>query len=116
MSRTKWHMQREDGALTVARRFPVRFDLAVTTELPRCGKTRLARQVRQDMWRLLQDLRGFSPAVRVEETGAGLSLTAGGQVEARFPREKAEEKLRNLLSDRNNRFRWVAYAGGYCYE
>lgn len=116
VARTKWHIQTEDGALTLARRVPVRFDLAVQAVLPRCGKRRLAQQVRQDMWRALQDLRGFSPAVRVEDMPDGLRITAGGQIDGRpFPKADCEEKLRDLLSDRKNRFRWVAYAGGVCY-
>lgn len=115
MSRSTWHFQDEDGALVLARRLPVRFDLAVEAELPRCGRRRLARQVRQDMWRALQGLRGFSPAVRVEPAGEMLRVTAGGQVDGAFPKAKAEEKLREVLSDRNNRIRWVAYAGGFCY-
>lgn len=116
MAGTKWHILTEDGALTMARRLPVRLDLAVRAELPRCGKRRLARQVRQDMWRALQDVRGFSPVVRVEEANGGLLVTAGGQVDRRpFPKGKCEEKLREVLSDRNNRIRWVAYAGGVCY-
>lgn len=116
MARTKWHILTEDGALTLARRLPVRFDLAVQTQLPRCGRRRLALQIRQDMWRLLQDLRGFAPIVRVEQMAGGLQVTAGGQVDqAPFPKRCSEEKLRQMLSDRNNRSRWLAHAGGFCY-
>ncbi|MDF1801802.1 hypothetical protein [Thalassovita sp.] len=116
MSRTKWHILTEDGALTLARRLPVRFDLSVETRLPRCGRRRLATQVRQDMWRCLQALPGFSPVVRIEDDGDALTVIAGGQVDRRpFPKEKAEAKLREMLLDRNNRVRWVACAGGFCY-
>ncbi|MBA85307.1 hypothetical protein ACSSNL_02125 [Thalassobius sp. S69A] len=116
MARTKWHILTEDGALTLARRLPVRFDLAVQTVLPRCGRRRLAMQIRQDMWRLLRDLRGFAPVVRVEYLPEGLRVIAGGQVgQAPFPKRASEEKLRQMLSDRNNRSRWLAHAGGFCY-
>ena len=117
MSRTEWHILREDGALTLARRLPVRFDLSVEAVLPRCGKQRLAVQVRQDMWRLLQRLPGFSPVVRVEEAGQGLRVIAGGQVARKpFPKAECEAKLREMLADGKNRSRWVAYGRRVCYE
>ncbi|WP_319826242.1 hypothetical protein [Thalassovita sp.] len=115
MSRNDWHILHEEGALIVARSLPVRFDLSVETVLPFCGKVRLARQIRQDMWRALQRIRGFSPAVRVAEEQGGLRVTAGGRMEHAYPRRLAEEKLRNLMLDGNNRARWVACAGGFCY-
>lgn len=117
MSRTEWHILREDGALTLTRRLPVRFDLSVEAVLPRCGKQRLAVQVRQDMWRLLQRLPGFSPVVRVEEVGQGLRVIAGGQVARKpFPKAECEAKLREMLTDGKNRSRWVAYGRRVCYE
>lgn len=117
MSRSKWHIQRDEDALTLARNLPVRFDIQAQAELPRCGKRRLAMQIRQDMWRLLQDLRGFSPIVRVEEAGESLRVTVGGRMDQQnFPRGKAEEKLREMLSDRKNAIRWVTYARKFCYE
>ena len=116
VSRTKWHILKDEGALTVARRLPVRFDLAVQATVPRCGRRRLAMQLRQDMWRALQDLRGFSPVVRVEDAGDDLRITVGGQVDRQpFPKDMAEAKLRDMLADRNNRTRWIAHAGGVCY-
>ncbi|MGH1356839.1 MAG: hypothetical protein ACRBBS_17440 [Thalassovita sp.] len=117
MSRSTWHIQQEEGALTLARTLPVRFDLSAQVVLPRCGKRRLATQIRQDMWRLLQNLRGFSPVVRVEDDGEMLRVTAGGQVAQKtFPKVKLEEMLRELLTDRKNAVRWVTYARKFCYE
>jgi hypothetical protein len=117
VTRSKWHILKEEGALTVARNLPVRFDFSAQVMLPRCGKRRLAMQIRQDMWRLLQNLRGFSPVVRVEDAGENLCVTAGGKVDQRrFPSEQSEEKLRDMLGDRSNHARWVAYARGVCYE
>jgi hypothetical protein len=117
VSRSKWHIQRDEGALTLARSLPVRFDFSAQVTLPRCGKLRLATQIRQDMWRLLQNLRGFSPVVRVEDAGDMLHVTAGGRMDRMpFPKGKSEDKLREMLADRKNAIRWVTYAGKFCYE
>ena len=107
MTRNRWHILRDDTVLTLARRVPVRFDLAVRTCLPEAGRLRVAHRVRQDLWRALQALRGFAPVVRVERTGAGLEVTAGGQVAGAFSRAHAEGKIRAVLEDPRNRERWV---------
>ncbi len=41
MARDNWHILQEDGALTVARRVPVRFDLSVETHLQAHGRLRI---------------------------------------------------------------------------
>ncbi len=110
MSRNRWHILREAHALTMARRVPVRFDLAVTTQLEGGDKLRLARQVRQDIWRALRGLRGFAPAVRIEEAACGLRVIAGGQVEGRVPCMHAEERIANVLENPANRARWLRWA------
>ncbi|WP_294613967.1 hypothetical protein [uncultured Roseovarius sp.] len=106
MGRDRWHEVEEAGALVVARRWPVRFDLAVVTVLPRGGRRFLAHQVRQDMWRALQGLRGFVPAVRVTRTAGGLEVVAGGEVRGRFDRAHAEARIAAVLDDEANRARW----------
>ena len=110
MRRNRWHILEEDGALILARRVPVRFDLAVVTSLPRGGKRRVAQQVRQDIWRALRHLRGFAPAVRVAEGPDGLIVTAGGQVDGAFPLGQAEARIAEVLEDRANRARWMRWA------
>ncbi|WP_272009399.1 hypothetical protein [Roseovarius sp. ZX-A-9] len=110
MSHDRWHMLRGEGALTLSRRLPVRFDLAVSTQLPEARMGRIAHQVRQDIWRALRGLRGFAPAVRVERTPAGLNVTAGGQVACRFPRAEAEARLHAVLENAGNRARWLRCA------
>lgn len=110
MTRHHWHILEEDGVLTYARRVPVRFDLAVQTSLPVGSRRRVAQQVRQDIWRALRDLRGFSPAVQVTRTDAGLGVIAGGQVDGKFPRAKAEARIAEVLEDPANRARWSAWA------
>lgn len=110
MSRTDWHILHEEGALTMARRLPVRFDLEVTTQLGGGDKLRLARQVRQDIWRALRGLRGFAPAVRIEETACGMRVIAGGQVDGALPRAQAEARIARVLEDPSNRARWLRWA------
>ena len=63
----------------MARRLPARFDLCVETTLPLMSRRKLALQIRQDMWRVLQNLRGFLPAVSVTRLGDGVQVRAGGQ-------------------------------------
>ena len=110
MGRDRWHEVEEDGALIVARRWPVRFDLSVATQLPRGGRRYLAHLVRQDVWRALQALRGFVPAVRVTRSGGGLEVVAGGEVQGRFDRADAEARIAAELENPANRARWMRRA------
>ncbi|WP_085893786.1 hypothetical protein [Roseovarius litorisediminis] len=105
-----WHILEEDGVLTYARRVPVRFDLAVRTTLPSGSRRRIARQIRQDIWRVLRDLRGFSPVVQVTRVDAGLDVIAGGQVDGRFARAMAETRIGEVLECPRNRARWMRWA------
>ncbi len=105
-----WHILRDGAALTLARRVPVRFDLAVRTHLAADRRLRAAQQVRQDVWRALKSLRGFSPVVRVERVEHGLAVTAGGQVDGPFARDSAEARIADVLEDPVNRARWVRCA------
>ena len=111
MSRRGWHILREDRTLTLARHLPARFDFGVEAQFETMGKLRLAQQVRQDMWRALRDVRGFSPVVHVEEQDHGLRLRAGGRVEGPAPRASLENTVAGLLACPRNRARWRAYAG-----
>nr|WP_212525381.1 hypothetical protein [Actibacterium sp. MT2.3-13A] len=111
MARAGWHILREEGALTLARQLPPRFDVAAEAMFPPARKARLAQQIRQDLWRALRHLRGFSPVVRVEEDGAQLKVRAGGAVHARtFPKVRAEARISALLADPARRARWLAHA------
>ena len=71
----------------------------------RVRRRRVAHRVRQDLWRVLQVLRGFAPVVQVERTTTGLEVTAGGQVAGAFCRAHAEGKIRAVLDDPRNRER-----------
>lgn len=109
MSGKGWHILREPGALTLCRARPPRFDFAVEAATPLMGKTRLAHQVRQDLWRALRSVRGFSPVVRVEERGAEMLVRAGGRVDGAVP-NNAAATAQAVLDDPANRRRWEAYA------
>ncbi len=111
MPRNRWHILRDETVLTLARRLPVRFDLSVSTQLPDGSRLRVAQQVRQDIWRALQHLRGFAPVVRVERIEGGLEVTAGGQVAGVFPRAQAEASIADVLNDPRKRARWTRWAG-----
>lgn len=107
--RGKWHIFREEGSLTVARQVPPRFDVAVSVVLPPAEPLRLAQQIRQDMWRAVQAVRGFSPVVKVEEQADGLLVTAGGRVAGRVPGNLASE-IKAVLADEAKRSRWLRHA------
>ena len=107
MPRDRWHEIEEEGALTLTRRMPVRFDLAVEGWLPEAPRRRVAHRLRQDMWRELQDLRGFAPAVKVWRVAGGLRVCAGGAVAARFARAAAEARIAALFEDPARVARWT---------
>ena len=109
MARDNWHMERVEGAVTLSRRLPARWDVAAEAQLPPGSMGRIAHQVRQDLWRALQRLRGFSPAVRVERDEAGLRVVAGGAVAGTVPPGTAA-RIREVLDDPANRARWVRHA------
>ncbi len=115
MARHRWHILRDDASVTVARHLPVRLDLAVEACVPLpasqpVSRGRVAQQIRQDMWRALQDLRGFSPVVRVAREGDVLRVTAGGRLAAKFGAGGAEATLAALLERADLRARWITHA------
>ena len=110
MSRGRWHILREDGAVTLARTLPPRFDVVAETVLPDARRLRLAHQVRQDMWRALRSVRGFSPVVRVERRGGVILVKAGGRT-AMPVAAGLSARIADVLEDAANRRRWIRYAG-----
>ena len=105
-----WHILTADGHVTVARHMPARFDVAARTCLPGGDALRLAMQIRQDMWRALRKLRGFSPVVRISPGSDGLSVTAGGRVAGPVPSIVAPQ-IETLLQTETHRARWLRCAG-----
>ncbi|MDA7428531.1 hypothetical protein PGB28_08665 [Primorskyibacter aestuariivivens] len=105
-----WHIARDDDRLTLSRHPAPRFDLSAEASFPQLRRLALAQMVRQDLWRRLRNLRGFSPVVEVTRTETGLRLRAGGAVAGRFPRSHAEAQIASLLHDPAYRARWQSCA------
>ena len=83
-------------------------DLMVDAAFPDVSPARLARQIRQDVWRALQRVRGFSPVIELIEGADGVQARIGGQVDGRFPRAHCEEAIREVIDA--NRVRWIRWA------
>ncbi len=111
MSRKGWHVLREGSALILARRLPARFDVWAETRLAPASRLRLATQIRQDLWRALQGLRGFSPVVEVSALECGVAVKAGGRVEGCFDRVHVRQAIIDVLEAPGNRSRWLRCAG-----
>lgn len=111
MGRGAWHTARDGDTVTVSRKRTAEFDLAEVTFLPGEGllRSRIAHQIRQDMWRELQRLRGFCPAVRVTTQPGGVAVLAGGAVAGPVT-ARARARLADLLNDPEMRARWVKNA------
>lgn len=109
MSRKSWHMRTVDGLTVHARQWPPRFDVEAVADMPSAHPKRLAQQVRQDLWRSLQDLRGFSPVVTVEPIGAGVRVRAGGRLVGPVPSGTADA-IQSLLDDPTRQSRWLRWA------
>ena len=112
-----WHLRREGAVLLLSRRWPARFDLAAATVLHLnggpVGRARLAHQIRQDIWRGLQGLRGFWPVVRIERGCDVIHVRAGGGFEGRVTvaaRSRAEAVVEAILADPAHRARWLRHA------
>lgn len=110
MARNAWHILKDDQSVTVARRVPARFDVVSEAKLPLGDKLRVAQQVRQDLWRALQNQTGFSPVVEVRESDGSLSIRAGGQCDRKIARQLIENRIADLLNDAGKRARWVRFA------
>lgn len=111
MTRPRWHILRDGQDYTLARHLPPRFDVRAQAELPLADPGRLARQIRQDMWRVLKDLRGFSPVVHIAPRRGGIQVTAGGRMMHPHGRDQISNKIHVLLHDPDRRARWLSWAG-----
>lgn len=109
MTRRNWHILSDGDALVLARRVPVRMDFAASVDFPACNRLLLAQQIRQDLWRRLQRLKGFSPIVRISRDGDRLQVTAGGQVDGAIPAGLSDQ-VAEILSTPALRQRWIAHA------
>lgn len=114
MARNSWHILREAGAVTLARHLPPRFDIVESMQLaagPNISQAALAHQVRQDVWRALQHVRGFSPVVKISRTKDDIAITAGGRLSDPQNKGGAEAALMKVLGSPANHRRWLAHAG-----
>ncbi|MGY9046752.1 MAG: hypothetical protein ACKVKF_06725 [Rhodobacterales bacterium] len=108
--RDGWYVTRIAGSYTLSRHLPARFDLCASTRLPRVKASRLARQIRQDLWRELQGLRGFSPVVEVSQDGDSVCVRAGGRLMSGPATRSAVQRIEVLLNDPARRARWCTWA------
>lgn len=105
-----WYESSGARGYVLARRWPPRFDVSATGRFPPARRGRLARQIRQDLWRRFQGLRGFSPVIQIAYVGDGLIVRAGGRLEGRVPRS-TESLIQDLLDSPRHRARWLTWAG-----
>lgn len=101
-----WLECRSAEGYVLARRWPPSMDVSAATTMPDLRPSRLARQVRQDLWRALKSVKGFSPVVQIDFTAEGLTVTAGGRVEGRVP-HGLESRIQEVLDDPAHRLRWA---------
>ena len=113
MSRPRWHILRDGDALTLARHVPARFDFVVRTTLGPGNPLRLAHQIRQDLWRALQSMRGFSPVVELRPTEAGWDVRVGGRASGQVSAAHLRT-ARDVLENDRFRARWMRNAARGC--
>ncbi|CTQ51334.1 hypothetical protein [Jannaschia donghaensis] len=105
-----WHIWDDGTTFVLARRLPIAWDVAAETRLPDMGRRRLAHAVRQDLWRMLQRLRGFAPIVSVTRGPQGVAVRAGGAVAGRMPTD-VPGRIAAMLADPATRAAWLKSAG-----
>ncbi|WP_299144636.1 hypothetical protein [uncultured Tateyamaria sp.] len=106
-----WHILRDGDSVTLCRQLPPRLEFGVQTVLPKVDPVRLAHQIRQDLWRALQNVRGYVPVIRLDPVPDGWAVTAGGGA-SRPLAAPVMDRARAVLNDPRNRARWVRHAGG----
>lgn len=106
---TGWHVLDDGTALTLARRLPPRFDLAVERRFPLLQRRVLAHEIRKDIWRALRNMRGFTPVVVVARDGDGVHVRAGGACAAAVP-GTAFDTLAHVMDCPARRARWIRHA------
>ena len=107
-----FHKQLGDTYL-LARCFPLSFALLAETNFAVCRPKILALQLRQDIWRLLQNLRWFLPALEVRVSVFCMQVRAGGQLTCSFQVQSAQKKMQNMLDNLayRKRLKWHATVG-----
>jgi len=103
------------GLLHARDGMPDRWDVSVeqtwrVQQHQQVSRRRLARSIRQDIWRALQKVRGFVPRVLVDFSAGVVSVKAGGVLMAGRS-IGLEAKIATVLENPSNRDRWTRYAG-----
>jgi hypothetical protein len=113
MTQKHWHITVDGEILTLSRGAIGPFDFYASVLLQGQAflrRGRVAHQVRQDLWRALQSLRGYSPMVQVQVIGQDLEIKAGGTVQGRFPRAQTQAIVADVLSCPRRQARWIRSA------
>jgi hypothetical protein len=113
MAQRNWHMNTIENGLTLSRHRSARFDFSSVILIAGGAdlrKSRIAHQVRQDLWRALQHLRGYAPVVQVRALGDDLEITAGGEVQGRFPKANCEDLVAQVLGCKVRQARWARFS------
>lgn len=106
----RWHTVRDGATLTLARHLPARFDICAETRMPSARRGRLAMQIRQDLWRKLRGLRGFSPVIQISSEREHVHVRAGGRLMAGRAPCGTNDEIAALLDDPALRARWMRWA------
>ena len=88
---------------------------AVTLSMPivltTSQRSRMAHQIRQDIWRACRHVRGFLPLVQVSTNGDETVIRAGGSLATRSGHADAlAAKVARVLDCGNNISRWQRHA------
>lgn len=108
----RWHILRDDASWTLSRRLPVEWHIEHEALVPLCHPIRLMHQVRQDVWRSMQSLRGFAPAVSLTPEAGQWRVRAGGAALGTIAPIWVE-RLVVVLDAADNQARWVRHAGSW---
>ena len=109
-----WVYRAVEGGLLHARAgLPDRWDIAIKRNwrFGLLSRRRLARAIRQDIWRDLQQVRGFVPRVLVAQNADLVQITAGGVLMAGRAAPVLENHLAGVLDNPGNKMRWLRFAG-----
>ena len=105
-----WGMQKISGAFLICHYISVRFDLSVETHFLYLRFRLLASQIREDMWKAIQNLCGFLPAIEIKKGTDDLSVLAGGRLNCPVHITLVEVRLRKLLHDPQMRTRSLQFS------
>lgn len=117
---TRWVNSFVDGGILHARAgLPDRWDISIeriwcvgqgNRPTLRLSRRRLARAIRQDVWRVLQNVRGFAPRVQVSILNDSVHATVGGVLMSDRRESGLGERIAAVLDHPDNKNRWFAYA------